>query len=69
MCVNVLPASIYGFLLYVCCLWRSDEGVKSLDLKLVKVVSYGVGFRSQTLVLCKSFKAYNHSTITPSSTP
>lgn len=36
------------------------EGVKYLDLKLVMVVSYGVGFRSQTLVLCKSFKAYNH---------
>lgn len=24
MYVNVLPACIYGFLLYICCLWRSQ---------------------------------------------
>lgn len=58
-CSYVLLCTMHAW-----CLWRSEEGASSLELKLWKVVSHHVEARNQTKVLCMN-NVLNHSDIVP----
>lgn len=50
LCVSVLPAHVCMCLMP----WRSEAGIRSLELELQMIVNHHVGAENQTCALCKS---------------